>query len=411
VVIMLRRAFLSLGYPNYRRWFTGQVISLAGTWMQTTALSYLAFELTRSPAFLGVMAFAQGIPTWIFMIYAGTLVDRFSRRNILIITQIMMMLLAILMVCLTRLSLLQPWHILIVSGLLGIINSFDAPARQSFASELVARKDLTNALALNGALFNLASTIGPAVAGVLYVIYGPTLCFALNALSFFAVLMALWRIELQKKDVTRTQSSVTEQLKEGIVYAFSHRTIAVLIFLVGIMSLFGVSVVTIFPAWAVHQLEGDASVAGYLQAGRGFGAFLGAMTVAYFSSSMMRERWIMAGAIGLPLTLIAFAITTHLFVALASVAMLGVTQIMILNLSNSLIHSTVEDHLRGRVASIFGLTFFGLMPLGGLMMGSLAEWFSERLAVIIVAILFAAAALAALGFQRYFLGAIHSRKC
>lgn len=397
----MKRAFASLGYPNYRRWFTGQLISMTGTWMQTTAQAYLAFELTKSSAFLGFMAFAQGIPTWIFMVYAGTIVDRISRRKILIISQLSMMTLAIVMAALTGLKLLEPWHILVMSSLLGIANSFDAPARQSFASELVERKDLTNALALNGALFNLGSTVGPAIAGIVYVLYGPTLCFILNAVSFLAVLIALWRIDLPTREIKKNHASIMEQLKEGVVYAINHRIIGVLIFLAGTMSLFGVSVVTIFPAWAVHQLNGDARISGYLQAGRGLGAVAGALAVAYFASGMMRGRWVSVGVICLPLTLIGFSASNNLAVSLIFVALLGVSQIMILNLSNSLIHSEVDDRLRGRVASIFGLTFFGLMPLGGLIMGTMAERFSEPTAVIVAALAFAICGFTSLGLRKH----------
>ena len=397
----MKRAFVSLSYPNYRLWFTGQLISMTGTWMQNTAQAYLAFELTKSPAFLGMMAFAQGVPTWIFMIYAGAIVDRISRRQILIVSQIFMMCLAILMAFLTWLDRLQPWHILILASLTGVANSFDAPARQSLASELVEKKDLTNALALNGALFNLGSTVGPALAGIIYVVSGPIVCFVLNAVSFLAVLIALAKIKLPPKIRRKTEESILEQLKEGVVYAATHRVIGVLIFLAGSMSLFGISVVTIFPAWAVHQLDGDARVAGYLQAGRGLGAVLGALGVAYFASIMVRGRWIAIGALSLPVVLIGFSLSKTLVFSLIFVALLGVSQIMLLNLSNSLIHSEVDDRLRGRVASIFGLTFFGLMPIGGLIMGQLAETWSEPFAVVVVAILFAGCAFGALFLKSY----------
>jgi MFS family permease len=305
------------------------------------------------------------------------------------------------MAFLTWLDRLEPWHILILASLTGVANSFDAPARQSLASELVEKKDLTNALALNGALFNLGSTLGPALAGIIYVISGPIVCFVLNALSFLAVLIALVKIKLPPKIRRKTEESIVDQLKEGVVYATTHRIIGVLIFLAGSMSLFGISVVTIFPAWAVHQLDGDARVAGYLQAGRGLGAVLGALGVAYFASIMVRGRWIAIGALSLPVALIGFSLSKNLVSALIFVALLGVSQIMLLNLSNSLIHSEVDDRLRGRVASIFGLTFFGLMPIGGLIMGYLAEQLSEPFAVAVVAILFAGCAFGALFLKSY----------
>lgn len=357
--------------------------------MQGTAQAYLAFEMTRSPAFLGYVAFAQGVPTWIFMIYAGAIVDRVSRRKILILTQLAMMILAFVMTLLSATKTLQPWHILMISALMGVVNSFDAPARQSFASELVDRKDLTNALALNGALFNMGSTVGPAIAGFTYVMSGPTLCFALNGFSFLAVLMALFRVKTSSPVQADSNESIASQLKDGVSYAANHRVIGVIIFLAAAMSLFGVSVVTIFPAWAVHQLNGDARVAGYLQAGRGLGAVVGALGVAYFSAGIARGKWVAVGATVLPLTLIGFSLCHVLESSLVFVALLGISQIMILNLSNSLIHSEVDDRFRGRVSSIFGLTFFGLMPIGGLMIGLLAERFSEPVAVIVSAVLFA----------------------
>jgi MFS family permease len=214
-------------------------------------------------------------------------------------------------------------------------------------------------------------------------------------------LIALWRIDLPRREIKKNPASIIEQLKEGVGYAINHRVIGVLIFLAGTMSLFGVSVVTIFPAWAVHQLNGDARVAGYLQAGRGLGAVAGALAVAYFASVMMRGRWVSVGVICLPLTLIGFSSSNNLVISLVFVALLGVSQIMILNLSNSLIHSEVEDRLRGRVASIFGLTFFGLMPLGGLIMGAMAEKFSEPTAVIFAALAFGICAFTALGMRQH----------
>lgn len=381
----MKRAFASLQYRNYRLWFAGQLVSLVGTWMQNTAQSYLAFEITKSPAFLGYVAFAYGLPTWIFMLFAGALVDRVSKRKVLIWAQCVMMALAFIMAGLTYLKWLQPWHILVLSGLLGVANSFDAPARQALASELVDRKDLTNALALNGALFNLGSTVGPALAGIAYVLYGPVLCFGINGVSFIAVIIALSKMNLSPPTLTKTHAPLVMQLKEGVTYVMGHRVIGVMVFFAATMALFGISVVTIFPAWAVNQLSGDARVAGYLQAGRGIGAVAGAFGVAYFSAGMTRGRVVTFGAFLLPLALVGFAFASWLPLSLLCVAVVGFSQIMILNISNSLIHSEVEDRLRGRVSSIFALTFFGLMPIGGLIMGVFAEHVSERNAVALSA--------------------------
>jgi MFS family permease len=211
---MMKRAFSSLAHRNYKLWFQGQMVSLAGTWMQNTAQAYLAFELTKSPAFLGYVAFANGAPTWIFMLYGGTLVDRYSRRTILIWTQLVMMILAIIMALLTWFQVIEPWHILLLTALLGAANSFDAPARQSFVSELVPKQDMTNAVALNGAMFNTASTVGPALAGIAYALYGPVMCFTTNAVSFLAVIIALLRMKLTPIPPKPHHVSVRSQMLE-----------------------------------------------------------------------------------------------------------------------------------------------------------------------------------------------------
>lgn len=383
------------------------MVSLVGTWMQGTAQAYLAFEMTKSPGFLGWVAFANGAPSWFFMLLAGTVVDRISKRTILIYTQIFMMILAFVMAGLTYFKWLQPWHIIVLSFLLGVANSFDAPARQSLASDLVDRKDLTNALALNAALFNTGSTVGPALAGIIYVVYGPVWCFLFNGASFLAVLWSLVNIKISEKQKPSAKETILNQLKEGIHYVRSHAIIGSLVFMAAVMSLFGVSVVTIFPAWATDQLQGDARVAGYLQAGRGVGAVLGALTVAYFASSLSRGRFVVTGLALLPLALLGFSLVDTLPAALAFVFIVGSTQIMILNLSNSILHSEVEDRLRGRVASIFSLIFFGLMPVGGLLIGQLSEASSQRTAVVISAVAFSILTAFAMWFRGK---SLHSHK-
>jgi MFS family permease len=181
----LNRTFAALQHRNYRLWFVGQLVSMVGTWMQSTAQGYLVFELTRSPAYLGYVGFAAGVPSWLFMLYGGVVADRMSRRNLLLITQTVMMILAFGLAGLTFSGLIQPWHLILLAFGLGVANAFDAPARQAFVLEMVSREDLTNAIALNSTMFNLATVIGPAVAGVAYAILGPAWCFTLNGLSFW----------------------------------------------------------------------------------------------------------------------------------------------------------------------------------------------------------------------------------
>jgi MFS family permease len=191
------RTFAALKHSNYRLWFQGQLVSLFGTWMQTTAQGFLVFELTHSPEYLGYVGFAAGIPTWLFTLYGGVIADRVPRRTLLTVTQTSMMVLAFILAGLVFSHLVQPWHILALAFLLGVANSFDAPARQAFVGEMVAREDLTNAIALNATMFHMATAVGPAVAGFTYALFGPGWCFTLNGLSFIAVIAAL-RIVLNR---------------------------------------------------------------------------------------------------------------------------------------------------------------------------------------------------------------------
>jgi MFS family permease len=170
------RTFAALRYPNYRLWFQGQIVSLFGTWMQTTAQGFLVFELTHSPAYLGYVGFAAGVPAWLLTLYGGVIADRVPRRTLMTITQTAMMSFAFILAALTFLHIVQPWHILVLSFLLGTANSFDAPARQAFVGEMVDREDLTNAIALNATMFHTATAIGPAVAGATYALFGPAWC-------------------------------------------------------------------------------------------------------------------------------------------------------------------------------------------------------------------------------------------
>jgi MFS family permease len=195
--VSARGTFAALQYPNYRLWFIGQMISLVGTWMQGTAQGYLVYELTRSPAYLGYVGFAAGVPSWLFMLYGGVIADRMSRRTLLVITQTCMMLLAFLLAGLTFTGRVQPWHIIVLAFLLGTANAFDAPARQAFVLEMVDRQHLTNAIALNSTMFNLGTAIGPAMAGITYSLFGPAWCFTINAFSFLAVIAALLLMKLK----------------------------------------------------------------------------------------------------------------------------------------------------------------------------------------------------------------------
>ena len=375
------QTFAALRYPNYRLWFIGQLVSLVGTWMQSTAQGYLIFELTHSPAYLGYVGFAAGAPSWLFMLYGGLVADRVSRRKLLVITQLAMLLLAFILAGLTWTGLVQPWHIIALALALGTANAFDAPARVSFLLELIDREDLTNAVALNGTMFNAATAIGPAVAGLTYAWLGPAWCFALNGLSFVAVIIALLLMRLQPRPPQPPRGRALEQLGEGLRFVVGHSTLRTLIFLAGMTSVFGMAFVTLLPAWAVTILGGDATTNGLLQSARGVGALVAALYIASLGRFQYKGKLLSLGSFFYPMLLLFFSFTTWLPLSLLALVGSGWGLITMLNLSNALVQTHIPDELRGRVASIYTLTLFGLMPIGALMAGALAEHVGEPNAV------------------------------
>lgn len=377
------QTFVALRHRNYRLWFAGQLVSLFGTWMQTTAQGFLVYELTGSPAYLGVVGFATGVPAWLFTLYGGVIADRMPRRRLLLITQTIMMLLAFLLAGLVFANAIQPWQIAVLAFALGVANAFDAPARLAFVRELVEREDMTNAIALNSMMFNLATTTGPAMAGLTYALVGPGWCFTLNGISFLAVIGALLLMRLAPQERTPGHSSAFDAVRAGLGYIARTNVVRTLILLVGATSLFGISFATLFPAWAVTILGGDATTNGLLQSARGLGAFLSALLIASLGRFRFRGRLLTFGSFAFPALLIVFALVRSIPLALLVLVGTGVAAIMVMNLSNALVQSQVPDELRGRVMSVFSLVFFGGMPLGALVTGAVAEVAGEPTAVII----------------------------
>jgi MFS family permease len=374
-----RETFAALRYPNYRLWFFGQMVSLMGTWMQATAQGFLVYELTRSPEFLGYVGFAAGAPTWLFMLYGGLIADRMSRRTLLVITQIFMMLLAFILAGLTFLKWVQPWQIIVFAFLLGVANAFDAPTRQAFVVEMVDREDLTNAIALNSTMFNSATAVGPAIGGLVYALVGPAWCFTINGLSFIAVIWALLAMRLKPVAHARRSGSALADIKVGLKYVSQNATIRLLIINMVIVSLFGMGFVTLFPAWSVDILSGDSTTNGFLQSARGLGALLGALIVASLGRYRYKGRLLMTGAFIFPCMLVVFLSVRWLPLALLALVGVGLGQMIMMNTSNAIVQTKTPDELRGRVMSIYTLSFFGFMPLGALLAGGLAARFGEPL--------------------------------
>jgi MFS family permease len=243
-------------HRNYRLWFVGQLVSLVGSWMQTTAQGYLVYELTGNPFYLGMVGFAAGAPSWLLMLYGGVISDRISRRSLLIFTQAYLMLLAFILAGLVFTGLVQPWHIVALSALVGVGNAFDAPGRQAFVAELVSRKDLSNAIAFNASMFNLAVIVGPAVGAVTYSLVGPAWCFTINGLTFLAVIGALALMHLPSVTRVRPRTSAGAEIAEGLRFVASHKLILLLIFNLGMLSVFGMSLMTLMPGLGSQRAGG-----------------------------------------------------------------------------------------------------------------------------------------------------------
>jgi MFS family permease len=381
----LKKTFLALRYPNYRLWFAGQLVSLFGTWMQSTVQGFFIYELTHSPAYLGYVGFAAGLPTWLFMLYAGVVADRVPRRKILLITQSAMMTLAFILAVLTFLKIVKPWHIIILALLMGTTNAFDAPARQAFVRELVEPEAITNAIALNSAMFNTAIAIGPAAGGIIYAALGPAWCFTINGLTFIAVISALFTMKLESSYKPKTNNSPIMDLKQGIKYTINHPTIRYLILTVGIIALFGATFVTLLPAWAVKILHGDAKTNGFLQTARGLGALTSALFIASLGIFHFKGKLLTIGTFLYPIFIMLFASTSNFTLSLIFLYFTGMGQILIMNLSNSLVQTQVDEEMRGRVMGIYTFFFFGLMPFGALWIGTVANILGVRIATYIAA--------------------------
>jgi MFS family permease len=378
----LAQTFAALRWRNYRLWFTGQLVSLVGSWMQTTAQGFLVYELTKSTAYLGYVGFAAGVPAWALMLYGGVIADRVPRRTLLIVTQSAMMMLAFLLAALVASGVVQPWHIVVIAFCLGIANAFDAPARISFVAELVDREDLTNAIALNGTMFNTAVVVGPAVAAAVYAALGPAWCFAINGLSFVAVIVALLAMREVRTLPRAGHGSALRQMRAGFHYVAGSPLVRTLVANMGLVVLFGISIVTLVPAWSVEVLGGGVRTNGLLLSARGLGALAGALLIASLGRRPVRGRLWAMGSLALPGLLVLFALSRWVPLSVAAMAGIGLSYMMLANTSNAMVQTGIPDDIRGRVMGLYTLVFFGTMPLGALVVGQLAERIGEPAVVL-----------------------------
>ncbi len=380
----LPSTFSALRHRNFRLWFIGQTLSMVGTWMQSVAQGWLVFQLTGSEFALGAISFIGTLPTLFLMLPAGALADRIPRRQVLLVTQTAMMLFAFILAALAATHTLQVWHIGVLAACLGIANSFDAPARQALAVEMVEdRADLTNAIALNSTIFNLARVVGPAIGGVTLAAVGAAWCFALNGLSFMAVLVALLMMKLPAMHREVRTDTLTLQIAEGLKYVWQTPVVRTATALVAVSSLFGFSYAVLLPAFAVDVLHVGETGLGALNTAIGIGALVGSLIVASMSRFPRKGLVLTAGSIIFPAVLILFAFSRSLWISLATLSVIGVAFVSQNAMGNTLIQTIVPDSLRGRVMAVYTLMFFGTAPFGALQAGAIAQAFGPAAGVAV----------------------------
>lgn len=373
----LTHTFSALTHKNFRLFWFGQCISLIGTWMQTIGQSWLVLQITKSAFKLGIVNAMQFLPMMFLALFAGTLVDKYPKRKVLLITQTSLMILAVILASLTFFNVVQYWHILLLAILLGIVNTLDMPTRQAFFVELVGREDLMNAIALNSSIFNLARIIGPAVAGVLIGFLGIAVCFYLNALSFIAVIAGIWMIDIPGdnsfvKDKDQIKGTM-ENIIDGLKYIGSKPVILFPLVLLAITSTFVMNYTTLVPIYAKQNLGQEALGYGILMTSMGIGSLIGALTLAASSKTGPKKLVLLSGALGMSLFTAILGFTGNYIFACVLLMVVGFFAITFTGSVNSTIQLNSDDNMRGRVMSVFSLVFGGVTPIGSLYAGKLAE--------------------------------------
>jgi MFS family permease len=383
---------------NYRLYFAGQSVSLIGTWMQKTAVSWVVYSLTHSKLMLGVTLFATMFPSFLFSFIGGVAADRYNRHRLLLLTQVISMLQALLLTLLVFFGHYMVWDIIALSVLLGVINAFDVPARQSLVYEMVNDKShLPNALALNSSMVNLSRLIGPAIAGISIEAFGDVVCFGLNALSFGAVIFSLLMMKLPPYKAKPRTKNILGELKEGLSYIKQAPEIAFLLGMLGMVSLLVLPFTTLIPVYAKDIFHGTAATFGWIDSAIGLGAFAGALFLASLKSSANLRKILAINTFILGTGLVLFSHTTYYPLALVFATFGAFGMMSQVTIVNTIIQTTVATDMRGRVISFYAMIFFGMQPLGGLIIGSVSQYFGVQNTVL------------AEGIIALLIGAVHLR--
>ena len=358
-------------HRNYRLFFTGQLISLMGTWITTVTQGYLVYSLTHSPLMLGVVSFASQVPVFFFSAFGGMIADRFDRRRMLLLTQSLACAESAALAVLALTHLVQVWMVVCLALFQGFINAFDIPIRQAMTLEMVGREDLRHAISLNSMMFNLARVIGPPVAGILIAIVGIGICFSLDALSYGAVIICLTMMFFKPQPV-RKHADPLKAILQGFAYVWNTRELRLSMFLIAFCSAFGASYIPLLPAFARDVLHQDSEGLGFLYGAVGAGALMGAYALARVPDRHLLATPVIA-AIGFGLSLIAFSQSHIYWLSFLLLTPCSFSLMLLGGSTNSIIQLLSRDDMRGRVVAIYAMSFLGMMPWGSLTLGWIAE--------------------------------------
>lgn len=366
--------FRSLRHRNYKLYFYGQSVSVIGTWIQRIATPWLVYRLTDSVMMLGVIGFAAQIPTFFISPFAGVIVDKVSRYRLMILTQVLSLLQAAVLAALYLTNSIQIWHVIALNLILGTINAFDGPARQSFIVDMVeGKEDLPNAIALNSAMFNGARLVGPTVAGILISFTGEGACFLINALSYVFVIISLLMMKVPHIGNQLKQMNILKNLKEGFSYTFHSIPIRAVLIMISVSSLTAMQYVVLMPVFSKQILHGTSRTFGFLMAASGTGALIGTLTLATRNSVKNLEKVIPIATSLFGSALIIFSLFHNFYLSVGILLIAGGGMMLQMTSSNTLIQSLVEEDKRGRVMSIYNMSFMGTAPFGALFTGWLAN--------------------------------------
>ncbi len=373
-------ALRALRHRDFRIFWIGLLVSVAGTWMQNAAQAWLVYDLTDSSLSLGLVGACGTVPLLLFSLPAGVVADRLAKRNILLVTQSLAMLQAFALAALVYSGKTQVWHVMVLASLLGTVNAFDMPTRQAMVMELAGKDDLLNAVSLNSSAFNTGRIIGPALGGILIDAVGMGACFFINGITFAALLLALALIEAKPAQENK-KAAMVSQIADGITWARRQPIVWALLLMIAVVSIFGMSYATLLPVFAKDVFHTGSKGYGFLMSSYAVGALASAICLTALGHRWNLGRPLTAGSLLFPIALLAVAVSPTYGTAMVGLFLTGLGMMLFNAVSNTILQKTPPDELRGRIMSIRALVFAGLAPLGSLQIGAVSEWLGPRFAV------------------------------